>query len=205
MTLDEAQKKIAQLEADLAAAVKRADAKFAPGGEKGEPGEEDEDEDKKKADKLAAELDAAKKMADEAKAGYDAAMEKIKQLEADMGLLAKKAKADALELFNAVALCRGVVSGYEPGEKSLREVRIDTLGGLGVKVKADDSDDYIRARLDAALEMRGPRTASHILANGLQAAADKARADSQSEKSGPSPIDQHQAWMLGRGKHPSAA
>ena len=65
---------------------------------------------------------------------------------------------------------------YDPTGKTDRAVRVDMLGKLGTTVTDAQSDDYVLARLDAALERQTP--ANEIAARMNRRDADASKAES---------------------------
>ena len=94
-----------------------------------------------------------------------------------------KAKKDALDWARArvelEARVRGVTGAhYDCTGKDDRALRVDALTALGVKGIDDRSDDYIAARLDAALEIRAEtQTPAAVIAAGLNAHRTPARVE----------------------------
>jgi hypothetical protein len=135
--------------------------------------DEDEDEDKPAEDENGGD-DEDKKDKKAKKDGYDA----CDMCGAPVNAAGKyngadKAKKDALdwargrvELETRVRSVTG--AHYDCTGKDDRALRLDALTALGVKGVEDRSDDYIAARLDAALELRAEsNTPAAVIAAGL--------------------------------------
>jgi hypothetical protein len=114
-----------------------------------------------RADRAEAELDAAKAALETAKAEHTKALETVK---AD-AVATAKARVQLETL--ATAVCG---RKYDCADKSDRQVRVDMLAKLGVTVGDDRSDDYIVARLDAALELAAKQhSAASVIAGAMNA------------------------------------
>lgn len=114
-----------------------------------------------RADRAEAELDAAKAALETAKAEHTKALETVK---AD-AVATAKARVQLETL--ATAVCG---RKYDCADKSDRQVRVDMLAKLGVTVGDDRSDDYIVARLDAALELAAKQhSAASVIASAMNA------------------------------------
>lgn len=121
----------------------------------------------------AAEADTAKARADRAEAERDAAVAALEAARADHAAALAKITTEGMAAARArveLETAARAVCGrkYDCAGKTDREVRVDMLGKLGVTVAAEKSDDYITARLDAALETaRKSSSAAAILARGM--------------------------------------
>ena len=121
----------------------------------------------------AAEADAAKVRADRAEAERDAAKAALDSARADHEAAIAKLKADGVATARArveLETAAKAICGrkFDATDKSDREIRVDMLTKLGVTLPADKSDDYIAARLDAALESaRKSSTAAAIVARAM--------------------------------------
>jgi len=125
-----------------------------------------------RADRAEAELDAAKAALETAKAEHTKALETVK---AD-AVATAKARVQLETL--ATAVCG---RKYDCADKSDRQVRVDMLAKLGVTVGDDRSDDYVVARLDAALELAAKQhSAASVIAGALN--ADKMHKGSDDEE-----------------------
>lgn len=107
-------------------------------------------------------LDAAEAKAREAdgkvaalQARLDEAEAQAAKLKADAELAAKAAYADGMAHAELVATAKSVCGDtYTADGKTARQIRVDMLAAMGVTVSDDRSDDYVVARVDAALEAR---------------------------------------------------
>jgi hypothetical protein len=121
----------------------------------------------------AAETDAAKSRADRAEAERDAARAALDAARADHEKAIAKLKADGVSAARARVELETVAKAicgrkFDAAGKTDREIRVDMLSKLGVNVPADKSDDYVAARLDAALESaRKSSTAAAVIARAM--------------------------------------
>lgn len=127
-----------------------------------------------RADRAEAELDAAKAALEAAKAEHASALAAVK---AD-AIATAKARVQLETL--ATAVCG---RKYDCADKTDRQVRVDMLAKLGVTVGDDRSDDYVVARLDAALELAAKQhSAASVIASAMNVdAMRKGEADEDDE------------------------
>lgn len=130
-------------------------------------------------------LDAAEKQAAEAKAQIasmqaklDAATAQVEQAKADGLKAAQLAYAEGQAHAALVAQAKGICGDtYVADGKTHRQIRVDMLAAMGVTVADDRSDDYVVARVDAAIEARKSDTAAavgRLLSSGAQPHNDSA-------------------------------
>jgi hypothetical protein len=135
----------------------------------------DADADKAKDEEEAEEEDEAEAKHDKMSDGYDACDMCGAPTKGGKYSGADKAKKDALdwargrvELETRVRSVAG--AQYDCADKDDRTLRLDALAALGVKALDGKSDDYLAARLDAALEHRAEtNTAAATFAAGMNA------------------------------------
>ena len=128
-------------------------------------------------DAMSADIDAAKARADRAEAELDAAKSSLEAAKVEHESSMVKLKADAMGIARArvqLETLAGAVCGrkYTADGKTDRELRVDMLAKLGVTVADEKSDDYVSARLDAALEHAAKsNTAASVIAGAMNADA----------------------------------
>lgn len=96
-------------------------------------------------------------------ARLDEATAQAATAKADAEAAAKTAYAEGVARAELVATAKTVCGDtYTADGKSARQIRVDMLAAMGVTVADDRSDDYVVARVDAAIEARKSDTAAAV-------------------------------------------